>query len=76
MHRPSEDDPPRRWPGEPGLLAHVLADERDQFFERVVLRPDARAFEGAVGKVGLQRLDESPAGLRRQITLDREGAGD
>ena len=61
---------------EPGLLAHVLADERDQLLERVVLRADAGAFERAVGEVGLERLDEAPVGFRRQIALDREGAGD
>jgi hypothetical protein len=54
----------------------MLADEGDQLLERVVLRADAGAFERAVGEIGLEGLDESPAGFRREITLDREGAGD
>ena len=58
------------------LIAHVLADQRDQFLERVVLRADAGAFERAIGEVGLQRLDEAALGLRREIALDRLRSGD
>ena len=72
MDRPAEDDPPRRRPRRKArAVAHVLADERDQLLERVVLRADAGAFERPVREVGLQRLDEAALGLRREIALDR-----
>ena len=77
MDRPAEDDPPRRRPrrkAEP--IAHVLADERDQLLEGVVLRADAGAFERPIREVGLQRLDEAALGLRREIALDRLRPGD
>jgi hypothetical protein len=54
----------------------VLADERDQPFERVVLRPDPGAFERPVGEVRLERLDEAPLSLRREVALDRLRSGD
>ena len=49
----------------------MLADERDQLLEGVVLRADAGAFERPIREVGLQRLDEAALGLRREIALDR-----
>ena len=77
VHRPAEDDPPRRRPRrEPELIAHVLADERDQLLERVVLRADAGSFERPVREVRLQRLDEAALRLRRKVAFDRRRSCD
>ena len=77
VHRPPEDDPPRRRPRrEAEPVAHVPADQPDQLLEGEVLRADPGAVERAIGEVGLERLDEAALRLGREVALDRLGAGD